>query len=80
MVLFVHFSSLPHLQLRTQECVLNGNNHVEGSENLSMGRDKEKNWRERELPSLFIMIHVDVNKWAFFFSFKKHLLNTCHLL
>ena len=31
------------------------------------------------MPSLFIMMHVDVNKWVFF-SFKKHLLNTCHLL
>lgn len=80
MVLFVHFSVLPHLQLRTQECLLDGNVTRE-AQRISVWEGIKKKLERMgvALPSLFIMIHVDVNKYAFF-TFKKHLLNACHLL
>lgn len=40
---------------------------------------EKNNWRKGELPSLFIVIHVGVNKCALF-EFKTHLLSTWNSL
>lgn len=47
-------------------------------ESQSWKREKN-NWRKGELPSLFIVIHVGVNKCALF-KFKTHLLSTWNSL